>query len=74
MISFILLLLIVLFIIFFTVQNSIPVTISFLVWQFEASLAIVIFLSVISGIIIAIFFYLWRKIKTKKIKKEKNQE
>jgi len=74
MISFILLLLIVLFIIFFTVQNSIPVTISFLVWQFEASLAIVIFLSVISGIIIAIFFYLWRKIKTKKIKKEENQE
>jgi len=60
----------VLFVIFFTVQNSTPVTISFLLWRFEASLAIVIFLSVISGIIITIFFFLWRKIKTQNIKKE----
>ncbi|OPY78565.1 MAG: hypothetical protein A4E64_00838 [Syntrophorhabdus sp. PtaU1.Bin058] len=36
----------------FSVQNAAPVTISFIFWRFEASLAIVIFLSVLLGIII----------------------
>lgn len=36
----------------FSVQNAMPVAISFLFWRFEASLAIVIFLSVLCGIII----------------------
>ncbi|MHB8881647.1 MAG: LapA family protein [Thermodesulfovibrionales bacterium] len=38
----------------FSVQNSSPVAVSFLFWSFEASLAIVIFLSVLSGILIAV--------------------
>jgi len=33
----------------FSVQNATPVSISFLFWHFEASLAIVMLLAVISG-------------------------
>jgi uncharacterized integral membrane protein len=33
------------------VQNAMPVAITFLFWKFEASLAIVIFLSLLCGII-----------------------
>jgi uncharacterized integral membrane protein len=36
----------------FSVQNANPVTLSFLVWQFSASLAIVVFLSLVSGVIV----------------------
>lgn len=35
----------------FSVQNATPVALSFLFWKFEASLAIVIFLCVLSGAI-----------------------
>lgn len=37
----------------FAAQNAVPVTISFFFWKFEASLAIVIFLSFFAGIVIA---------------------
>jgi uncharacterized integral membrane protein len=33
----------------FSVQNAAPVAISFLFWSFEASLAIVVFISVLGG-------------------------
>ena len=36
----------------FSVQNAAIVTISFIFWKFEASLAIVIFLSVLLGVIV----------------------
>jgi uncharacterized integral membrane protein len=36
----------------FSVQNASPVSVAFLVWQFKASLAIVVFLALIAGIII----------------------
>lgn len=65
MITFILLIIIVLSVIFFSIQNATPVAISFLFWRFEASLAIVIFMSVITGILISLIFFLWRKIKSK---------
>ncbi|MGB9715029.1 MAG: lipopolysaccharide assembly protein LapA domain-containing protein [Thermodesulfovibrionales bacterium] len=48
------LLVIVFFVSVFSVQNAIPVTISFFIWKFEASLAIVIFLSTVMGLIIGI--------------------
>lgn len=38
----------------FSVQNAIPVVISFLFWKFEASLAIVLFLSVLAGVAIGV--------------------
>jgi uncharacterized integral membrane protein len=48
----IIILLIALFLVsIFSVQNAIPVTITFLFWKFEASLAIVIFLCAVIGMI-----------------------
>lgn len=48
----IIILLIVLFLVsIFSVQNAVPVTITFLFWKFEASLAIVIFLCAVLGMI-----------------------
>jgi uncharacterized integral membrane protein len=35
----------------FSIQNAVPVTVTFLSWKFEASLAIVMLLSVLGGII-----------------------
>lgn len=52
MITLIFLLLIIASVTVFSVQNAVPVTISLFVWRFEASLAIVVFLSVVSGILI----------------------
>ncbi|MEW6163373.1 MAG: LapA family protein [Nitrospirota bacterium] len=53
MITIVLALVIVTLVTIFSVQNAKPVAISFLFWRFEASLAIVIFLSVLTGVIIA---------------------
>lgn len=36
----------------FSVQNAAPVAIAFMSWRFESSLAVVVFLSVVAGIII----------------------
>jgi len=52
MVSIIVALIIVLIVAIFSVQNAAPVAISFLFWQFQASLAIIIFLCVLSGIIV----------------------
>ena len=38
----------------FSVQNAIPIVISFLFWKLEASLAIVLFLSVLAGVVIGV--------------------
>lgn len=43
---------IVILVAIFSTQNSLPVSVSFLAWKFQASLAIVVFLSVVSGIVI----------------------
>ena len=52
MATIILLLIIVAVVATFSVQNAMPVAITFLFWKFEASLAIVIFLSVLAGMIV----------------------
>jgi len=49
--TIILLLIVVAIVAIFSAQNAIPVAITLLFWKFEASLAIVIFLSVLAGII-----------------------
>lgn len=49
MIATIFIMIIVTLVAIFSVQNAEPVTISFLYWKFEASLAIVVFLSVLCG-------------------------
>jgi uncharacterized integral membrane protein len=56
----------------FSMQNAAPVLVTFLFWKFEASLALVIFLSLLSGIIagaIAVSL-LRRKPPAQKIKKD----
>ena len=62
--SFLVLVLIVLVAVF-SVQNAGPVTISFLVWRFEASLAIVIFLVLLCGVLIGLIVSFWRGFRRK---------
>jgi uncharacterized integral membrane protein len=50
MITLIIVLIIIAVVTVFSVQNAIPVVISFLFWKFEASLAIVLFLCVLAGV------------------------
>lgn len=47
----------------FSAQNALPVSIVFLFWKFQASLAIVIFLSVLIGAVIASIIFLWLRIR-----------
>lgn len=51
----------------FSTQNSQPVTFSFFIWTYQASLAIVVFLSVmlgvVAGILVSFFLRLSRKKK-----------
>lgn len=63
MATFIVFIIIILLVTIFSIQNSMVVGISFLFWRFEASLAIVIFLSTLAGIVIALFFFMWIKMK-----------
>jgi putative membrane protein len=68
MLFIVLLLVIIILVSVFSVQNAVPVTLSFFLWRFEASLAIVIFLSVITGLItgIIIAILVRRKLSAKK--------
>jgi len=50
----------------FSVQNAAPVVMSFMFWKFEASLAVVIFLSLLSGVIIGAIVASLMRVKTKK--------
>ena len=54
MITLIVVLIIITVVTVFSVQNAIPVVISFFFWNFEASLAIVLFLSVLAGVVIGV--------------------
>ena len=54
MVTLIITLIIIAVVTVFSVQNAIPVVISFLFWEFEASLAIVLFLSVLAGVVIGV--------------------
>lgn len=53
MLTILLALIIIALITVFSVQNASPVIITFVYWKFEASLAIVVFLSVLAGALIA---------------------
>jgi uncharacterized integral membrane protein len=54
----------------FLIQNAIPIEISFLLWSFKASLAIVLFLSVLAGMIVGIVASFLFRFKTSKKKPE----
>jgi uncharacterized integral membrane protein len=59
----ILALLIIIVVAVFSAQNALPVSIVFLFWKFQASLAIVIFLSALTGIVIASIVFIWLRIR-----------
>jgi uncharacterized integral membrane protein len=50
-ITVILVLIIIVFVAAFSVQNAVPVAVSFLAWHYEASLALVVVLSLLLGIV-----------------------
>lgn len=47
----------------FSAQNAVQVGISFLVWRFEASLALVVILSLLSGIITGAALLSWIRLR-----------
>lgn len=47
----------------FSFQNAVPVTVTFLLWKFEASLAIIVLLSVLGGILIGSIITLFMRFK-----------
>jgi uncharacterized integral membrane protein len=51
-ITFIFIIVVIIIVAAFSAQNAAPVAVSFLTWHFEASLALVIVLSLLSGMII----------------------
>jgi uncharacterized integral membrane protein len=60
----------------FSVQNASPVTISFIYWKFNASLAIVVFLSALAGALIAMIGMASRSLKRsskKQVKKDRKE-
>ena len=64
MATVILLLIVMLVVAVFSVQNAMPVAITFFFWKLEASLAIVVFLSALSGAIIGGIVVTLLRIKT----------
>ncbi len=46
----------------FALQNSAPITVFFLFWNFNASLAAVILLAIGAGIIFSLLVFLWMKV------------
>jgi len=68
----------ILVVVVFSVQNASPVAISFLFWRFDASLAIIVFLCVliglITGVIIMSWFRIRRSVREKKESAVKTQQ
>lgn len=73
MVILVIVLLIVAFVIVFSVQNAAPVAVTLLFWKTEASLAIIIFLSVITGVLLGVsamsYWMFKRAVQAKKQKK-----
>jgi len=63
MFGLIIVLIVIVLVALFSVQNASPVAISFLFWRFDASLAIIIFLSALAGALITVIIYSSRSVK-----------
>lgn len=66
MIYIVLVLIIMALVAIFSVQNADPVKFTFLFWKFEASLAIVIFLSALTGLVTGLIIAFLFRIKPSK--------
>ncbi|MEA2087394.1 MAG: LapA family protein [Candidatus Caldatribacteriota bacterium] len=61
----------------FALQNAVPITVSFLTWRFESSLALVLLITLALGIIMSLLVSVPSMIKTRKMifsQKKKIQE
>ena len=58
----------------FSAQNASPVTLSFINWQFSASLAIVVFLAMLAGMVIMGLFWIGMGLKKSLAKGPTNRE
>ncbi len=74
MITLILVIVIVVAVAAFSAQNAAPVAVSFLAWHFEASLALVIVLSLFSGMIIGVAFLSMLRLRRSVQKRRKASE
>ena len=63
MFGLIIVLIVMILVALFSVQNAAPVAISFLFWRFDASLAIIAFLSALAGALITVIIYSSRQVK-----------
>ena len=68
--TLILVLIIIAAAVIFAAQNASPVAVWFLTWRFEASLAVIVLLSVVCGILVgAVAVSLWRLKRSRKERK-----
>ena len=76
MITMVFVVIIIVAVAFFSAQNATPVAVSFLSAHFEASLAIVVILSFLTGMIMGMFLLSWMRLRRsmKKKKKERSPE
>lgn len=51
----------------FALQNAVPITVSFLTWRFESSLALVLLITLALGILMSLLVSVPSMIRTKKI-------
>jgi uncharacterized integral membrane protein len=71
MITIVLVLIIISVVTIFSIQNAAPITVSFLFWSFKASQAIIIFLSMLAGILVTSVILFSRNIKRSMKKQNK---
>lgn len=72
MVNIIILLIIVAVVAVLSVQNSAPVALTFLFWKFETPLSVVIFFSLLAGVVITAIFAFSGYLK--RITKQKNSK
>lgn len=74
MITILIALIIIVLVTVFSVQNASPVIITFIYWKFQASLAIVVFLSVLAGALVGIIGMAARRLRRSSKKEIKEGE
>ena len=61
-------------VVIFSVQNAAPVSVAFLAWKFGASLAVIVFLAFVIGIVVALLFDLALRLRNAARRKAQKAE
>ena len=61
-------------VVIFSVQNAAPVSVAFLLWKFPASLAVVVFLAFVVGIVVTALLSLTLRLKSRSRRKAQKVE